>query len=83
MTRSFGDIIGSSVGVLNEPEIKFFIHNKNDKFIIIGSDGLWEFISCQEAINIVGKIYQGNNLDSNNDVIQLFQTARSRWLNYF
>ena len=80
MSRSFGDIIGSTVGVLNEPEIKFFNYDKNDKFIIIASDGLWEYISCQEAVNIVGEIYQINNLDSDNAVIKLYQTARHKWI---
>jgi len=80
MSRSFGDIIGSTVGVLNEPEIKFFNYDENDKFIIIASDGLWEYISCQEAINIVGEIYQVNNLDSDSAVIKLYQIARNRWI---
>ena len=80
MTRSFGDIIGSTVGVINEPEIKFFKHKKENKFIIIGSDGLWEYISCQEAINIVAEFYEDKNFDSNNAVIKLFQEARNKWI---
>ena len=81
MTRSFGDIIGSSIGVISEPEIKFFYHEKNDKFIIIGSDGLWEYISCQEAVDIVGNYYHENDLDTDSAVVKLFQLAKSRWLN--
>ena len=80
LTRAFGDLIGSTVGIINEPEIKFFNYEKEDKFIIIGSDGLWEYISCQEAVNIVGEFYQGNNLDSDSAVIKLFQIARNRWI---
>ena len=79
MTRSFGDIIGSSIGVISEPEIKFFYHEKNDKFIIIGSDGLWEYISCQEAVDIVGNYYHENDLDTDSAVVKLFQLAKSRW----
>jgi serine/threonine protein phosphatase PrpC len=44
LTRSFGDEILSKVGIICEPEIKEFILYKNDKFIIIGTDGLWEYI---------------------------------------
>ena len=80
MTRSFGDIIGSSIGVISEPEIKFFNYGKNDKFIIIGSDGLWEYISSQEAVDIVGKFYHENDLDTDSAVVQLFQLAKSRWI---
>ena len=80
MTRSFGDEIGSTVGVLSEPEIKIFNYEKEDKFIIIGSDGLWEYISCQEAINIVGEFYKDNNLNSDAAVLKLFQTSRNKWM---
>ena len=80
MTRSFGDIIGSTVGIISEPEIKFFNYEKENKFIIIGSDGLWEYISCQEAVNIVGEFYHDNDLDSDSGVIKLFQTARNKWI---
>ena len=79
MTRSFGDIIGSTVGIISEPEIKIFKYEKENKFIIIGSDGLWEYISCQEAVNIVGNFFQDNNLDSDSAVIKLFQIARNKW----
>ena len=80
LTRAFGDLIGSTVGIINKPQIKFFNYEKEGKFIIIGSDGLWEYISCQEAVNIVGEFYQGNNLDSDSAVIKLFQIARNRWI---
>ena len=80
LTRAFGDIIGSTVGILSEPEIKFFNYEKEDKFIIIGSDGLWEYISCQEAVNIVAEFYHIDKLDSDNAVIKLFQIARNRWI---
>ena len=80
MTRSFGDIIGSSIGVISEPEIKFFNYEKNYKFMIIGSDGLWEYISCQEAVDIVGNFYQENDLDTDRAVVNLFQLAKNRWI---
>ena len=80
MTRSFGDIIGSTVGVISEPEIKFFNCDKDDKFIIIGTDGLWEYISNQEAVNIVGEFYHENDFDIDSAIVKLFQTARNRWI---
>lgn len=45
MTRSFGDKVGAEVGVIAEPEIMHLKLEDVDKFIIIGSDGLWEYIS--------------------------------------
>lgn len=45
MTRSFGDRVAHSVGVSHEAEVKEFLLNEEDKFIVIASDGVWEFLS--------------------------------------
>jgi serine/threonine protein phosphatase PrpC len=55
MSRSFGDLIGATVGVISEPELSVRHLHPNDKFLIIGSDGLWEFMSNQEVVDIVGR----------------------------
>jgi serine/threonine protein phosphatase PrpC len=44
MARSFGDKVAHSVGVSEEADIKEFILNENDRFIILASDGLWDFL---------------------------------------
>ena len=44
MTRSIGDYVAQSVGVISEPEIIYKNLDENDKFMLIASDGLWEFI---------------------------------------
>lgn len=56
MTRSFGDLIAQSVGVSHKPEIwERTIVPEEDKFIVIGSDGIYEFIENQEVVNIAAK----------------------------
>jgi serine/threonine protein phosphatase PrpC len=55
MSRSLGDIAAETVGVFAEPELAEVILGKNDKFIIWATDGVWEFISSQEAVNIVSE----------------------------
>ena len=52
MTRSLGDGIAQTVGVTCEPEIWEFELKSEDQYIILASDGVWEFISNQEAIDI-------------------------------
>lgn len=42
------------VGVTSEPECTIVDLTPQDKFIILASDGVWEFISSQEAVDIVG-----------------------------
>ena len=57
MTRSFGDRVAATVGVMSEPEIKEFDFDENDKYMIIESDGIWEFISSQECVDIIQQYY--------------------------
>ena len=78
MTRSFGDRMAATVGVISEPEIKEYIFNPNDKFMIIASDGIWEFISSQECINIIKEFY--NNKDIKGCCEFLYQESSKRWL---
>jgi len=44
MTRSFGDKAGLKAGTSDEPEILEFDLNEDDKFIIVASDGVWEYM---------------------------------------
>jgi serine/threonine protein phosphatase PrpC len=47
MTRSLGDQVGSWAGVIATPEITEHTLIPDDKFIILASDGVWEFLSNQ------------------------------------
>lgn len=55
MSRSFGDLVAASVGVIARPEIIERTLEADDRFIIIGSDGIWEFITSQEAVEMAAK----------------------------
>ena len=78
MTRSFGDRVAATVGVMSEPEIKEFKFEEGDKFMIIASDGIWEFISSQECINIIKDFYDKNDLKGCCEY--LYQESSKRWL---
>jgi hypothetical protein len=45
MSRSFGDQAAAEVGVNAIPEITEMNLIEADKFLILASDGVWEFIS--------------------------------------
>jgi len=49
MSRSFGDQIGASVGIISEPEIIEHTITQEDMFLVVASDGLWEFIENEEV----------------------------------
>ena len=58
MTRSIGDKIAHSIGVIDEPEFKMHEFDGNEKFIIIASDGIWEYLNGDDCIKIVKKFYE-------------------------
>ena len=78
MTRSFGDRVAATVGVISEPEIKELDLNENDKFMIIASDGIWEFISSQECIDIISSYYEKNDIKGCCQF--LYSESSKRWL---
>ena len=78
MTRSFGDRVAATVGVISEPEIKEFYLDENDKFMIIASDGIWEFISSQECVDITSSYYEKNDIKG--CCQYLYAESSKRWL---
>jgi len=55
MSRSIGDHAVKSVGVIAEPVVTKHEMRKEDNFLIIATDGVWEFLSSQEAVDIVSE----------------------------
>jgi serine/threonine protein phosphatase PrpC len=57
MARSLGDHALAAVGVIAEPEITTHtIDPEKDRYLVLGSDGIWEFISSQQGCEIVHKV---------------------------
>ncbi|KAM3131561.1 hypothetical protein pb186bvf_016345 [Paramecium bursaria] len=63
MSRSLGDQVAASVGVSSIPEIFEYQLTVNDKFIILASDGVWEFIDNQTVVDIVGKFHLKKDIE--------------------
>lgn len=62
MTRSLGDSVAHQVGVICEPEIIERNLMRHDRVIIIGSDGLFEFMTNQEIIEIASNYYDNKQV---------------------
>ena len=79
MGRSIGDHAVKSVGVIADPEVLEFDVDPADQFMIMASDGVWEFISSQEAVDIVSK-----NLQEGAPAAcqALIEEAASRWRDF-
>ena len=58
MSRSVGDLLASTLGVIPEPVVREEIIDDNTKFIIIASDGVWEFLSNDDVMGIVMPFYE-------------------------
>ncbi len=76
MSRSFGDIAAETVGVFAEPELAEVTLGKSDRFIIWASDGVWEFITSQEAADIVAPYLDKSPIEA---AAALVRESTRRW----
>jgi len=63
MARSIGDHAVKGVGVIAEPVVTTHDLEAGDEFLIIATDGVWEFISSEDAVEIVGRHLYGDGGD--------------------
>jgi serine/threonine protein phosphatase PrpC len=78
MSRSFGDNLAHSVGVINIPEIRTIDYTGGEKFIIIASDSIWQYIDSDECVRII-KDYYEKNMDAVGALNSLVTEAITRW----
>lgn len=55
MARSIGDHAVATVGVIAEPVVTTHEVTTDDDFLILASDGVWEFLSSCDAVRIVAE----------------------------
>ena len=64
MSRSIGDLHGKKIGIIPDSDITEYEINDSTKFIVVCSDGVWEFLNNEIIINlgknIIWKINQKN-----------------------
>ena len=54
MTRCFGDKAGIPAGIICEPEIrKFSLFPEEEAVVVLGSDGIFEFLSNIEVFKVI------------------------------
>lgn len=78
VTRSFGDSMLKPFGVSAEPEIHVVPLSTRDSFAILATDGVFDFISNQEVVAIVGQYrHRGTPQEA---AEALVKTASERWI---
>ena len=78
MTRSFGDYYASTAGTISIPEISEYYFVPEDKFLILASDGLFEFIESDEVVNIVSDYYEKNDIVGCSEF--LYKESYRKWI---
>jgi serine/threonine protein phosphatase PrpC len=61
MSRSIGDLKGKTIGVISEPGILEYDVNETTKFVVIASDGVWEFLRNETVLEIGKEFYINND----------------------
>ena len=79
MSRSIGDIDAKKFGVIPNPQIVEYTLSYYSKYMIICSDGVWEFIDNERAMKIGNKYYLRN--DPQGLCQELIQQAINFWIN--
>ncbi|KAK7233904.1 protein serine/threonine phosphatase [Aureococcus anophagefferens] len=52
-TRTLGDHAAKKIGVIATPDVSHVKLTASDKFIILASDGVWEYVSNRQAVRFV------------------------------
>lgn len=75
MSRSLGDAVAHTAGVISDPEFTERELNDQDKFIVVATDGLWEFVTNDDTTNIV------KDCETPNHAVEVLMTeANKRWM---
>merc|ERR1719231_242065 len=97
MARSLGDTVAHSAGVISDPEYTYYYMGKGqgtfyqgeetlkdykeDAYLVISSDGLWEFMTDQEVIDMCDDAHQATPKDATRKAVDvLIVEANGRWM---
>lgn len=79
MSRAIGDESAKNFGVIPEPEVSCVKLDNSDVFFVIASDGVWEFLSNEDIVNIIYKRGKSKTGRAANEVAEI---AFKTWLEY-
>jgi len=76
-TRSLGDVVAKDLGVTAEPEMVSVQISKNDRMLILASDGVFEFLTNQQVVDMCSEF--DDPLDACKKIVN---EAYKQWLHY-
>jgi serine/threonine protein phosphatase PrpC len=81
MSRSLGDAVAKTIGVCYEPEIMLRNIHRDNMYIIVASDGLWDVLSNQQVEEIVTPFYHKNDCEGACE--ELLNVTKKKYENEF
>ena len=63
LSRSIGDLAGEEIGIISEPDIIIKNIDSTCKYIVMGSDGLWDMIKPYDANRIVNPFFNRGDIE--------------------
>ncbi|CAM9234569.1 unnamed protein product [Choristocarpus tenellus] len=80
MSRSIGDHAVKRAGVIATPEVTLRELQPEDRFIIMASDGVWEFMDNQEVVDLTqSELYFGGKNNAAHACRAIISAAAGRW----
>ena len=56
MTRSIGDKCATRLGVECIPDVKHIVLDKDDRYLLLATDGLWDGVAIDQACKLIAPI---------------------------
>ena len=77
MSRTIGDLEAKKIGVISTPDITLKKINCDSKFLVIGSDGLWDVIKPYDIIRMIRPFFTKGDIEGACQV--LMKKAVAQW----
>ena len=78
MSRSIGDKIAHDIGVISEPDILCFNINDKCEYLVIGSDGIWQYLENNIVSEIIRPFFVEKNAESG--VKEIIRKSSLAWI---
>ena len=77
MSRTIGDLEAKKIGVISEPDIILKKIDNNSKYLVIGSDGLWDVIKPYDIIRMTRPFFNKGDIEGITQT--LMKKAVNQW----
>ena len=77
MSRTIGDLEAKKIGVISDPDIILKKIDNNSKFLVIGSDGLWDVIKPYDIIRMARPFFNKGDIEGVSNI--LMKKAVNQW----